>query len=47
MTTETPQVTQEETVDNSGIVDAADAILAQSDSLHDWYAEQCRTENLA
>lgn len=58
MTIEMPQVTQDGTVDNSlvnaeeavtttEVSDVAEAILVQSDSLHEWLVNETRNDNLA
>lgn len=58
MTVDTPQVKQDADVENSigaddtavettEVADAAEAVLIQSDSLHDWYAEQASKDSLA
>ncbi|MGO4145599.1 hypothetical protein AB4Y77_10980 [Paenarthrobacter sp. YAF11_1] len=58
MTIEMPQVTQDESVDNSlvtaeeavtttEVADMAEAILVESDSLYEWLVHETRKDNLA
>ncbi|MEV7606532.1 hypothetical protein AB0N65_13930 [Paenarthrobacter sp. NPDC089322] len=56
MTIESPQVKRDEPVENgvtddavltTTVADAAEAILIESDSLHDWLTEETRKGNLA
>lgn len=47
MNVEMSQVKPDELVENDVVADAAMAILVESDSLNDWFVEQCRAGNLA
>lgn len=47
MSVELPQVREHAPIGDSGVVHAAESILVESDSLHDWYAQEAAADNLA